>query len=145
MSVTLPDKWIRKAVSNAINNIVVDSVTIPCYDTYVTGEKKNAYVLMTTQTSLLENNTKCDDKWNSSILLDIFTKYLSAGNTGSRLFADNIADEVRRLTDNLVLDPDSDLRIIWQRGDFENDISSSTKNENVFRKLYRLEFMIQEA
>ena len=29
---SLPDKWIRKAISNKINNIVVDGVMIPCYD-----------------------------------------------------------------------------------------------------------------
>jgi len=142
MSKPLPDKWIRKAVFDQINNIVVDGVTIPCYDTNVTGEKKNAYVLMTTQISPSVNDNKCGIKWNSSLLLDIFTKYQSSGNTGSRLFADNIADEVRNLTQSLVLDPLSGLTIVWQRQDFEPDISSTTENEIVFRKLLRLEFMI---
>ena len=142
MSKTLPDKWIRKAVFDQINNIVVDGVTVPCYDYNLTGEKKSAYILLTTQISPSVNNTKCDIKWNSSILIDIVTRYSKSGNTGSRLLADNIGDEVRNLTSSLSLDPASGLTIVWQRQDFEPDLMLPTKNEIVFRKLLRLEFMI---
>lgn len=144
MDKSLPDKWIRKAIFDAINNTVVDSVTIPCYDSRVpNSENNNAYVLMSTQTSLQVKENKCEDFWSSSILLDIFTRYDSLGNTGSRLFADNIADAVRDLTKNLSLDVSSGLNIIFQTDNFENDIVSTTENENIFRKLLRIELVIR--
>lgn len=142
MSKTLPDKWLRQAVFNQINNIVVDGVTIPCYDYNVTGTPSNAYVLLTSQQSPSVNDNKCGIKWNSSILIDIVTKYQLSGNTGSRLLADNIADQVRSLTSNLILDVTSGLIIVWQRQDFEPDLNQETENEIIFRKLLRIECLI---
>ena len=51
----LANKWVRKAVYDAINNIVVDSNTIPCYDTRVTTNESSPYYnLLTTQTNIEE-------------------------------------------------------------------------------------------
>ena len=64
MDKALPDKWIRKAVSDAIDGIVVDSIAIPCYDTKVTldvnSDEPDHYVLMTTQTNEVEKANKCE-------------------------------------------------------------------------------------
>ncbi len=139
----LPDQYIRKAVYNAINNISVDGKTIPCYDYRVTGRtKKDYYTIISTQTNLVNKANKCEYSWNSSVLIDVFTRYNGSGNPGSRLFADNISDKVRELTDKLSLDVSSDLTIVWQRQSFPNDIVSITKNENVFRKFIRIDFYI---
>lgn len=139
----LPDQYIRKAVYNAINNISVDGKTIPCYDYRVTGRaKKDYYTIISTQTNLVNKANKCEYSWNSSVLIDVFTRYNGSGNPGSRLFADNILDKVRELTDKLSLDVSSDLTIVWQRQSFPNDIVSITKNENVFRKFMRIDFYI---
>lgn len=139
----LPDKWVRKAVYDAINDMVVDTITIPCYDTRVVANGgKNHYVLMTTQTNSVDKTTKCENSYNSSILLDIVTSYQSSGNTGSRLLADNILDKVRELTDNLTLDVASGLTILKQTQDFPNDLATITDTENVFRKFVRLELFI---
>lgn len=140
---TLPDKWIRKAVSSAINNIVVDSITIPCYDTRVTGGIKDNYTLMMGQSNEVDNNNKCSDMWESQILIEVYTSYDSTGNTGSRLLADNILDKVRELTDELVLDGASGLEIITQKQSFPNDLESTTTNQNVYRKFIRIEFLIE--
>ena len=149
MNKTLPDKWIRKAVYDAINDLSVTnpytstSITIPCYDSRVTinGEKSH-YILLTTQTNQVQQYTKCEDTWESSILIDVVTSFRGAGNPGSRLLADLIMDEVRRLTNSLTLDVSSGLTIIRQREDFPNDIVTVTQNENIFRKLYRIELTI---
>ena len=139
----LPDKWVRKAVYDAINNMVVDTIEIPCFDTRVVANGgANHYVLMTTQTNSVDKTTKCENSYESSILLDIVTSYDGAGNVGSRLLADNIADKVRELTDNLTLDVASGLTILKQTQDFPNDIATITDTENVFRKLIRLELFI---
>jgi hypothetical protein len=97
---------------------------------------------MTTQTSQVNQMTKCGDVWESSILIDIVTTYDGSGNTGSRLLADNILDAVRNATNNLVLDVASGLVIQKQIQDFPNDIVTVTENENIFRKLMRLELTI---
>lgn len=139
----LPDQYIRKAVYNAINNISVDGKTIPCYDYRVTGRtKKDYYTIISTQTNLVNKANKCEYSWNSSVLIDVFTRYNGSGNPGSRMFADNILDKVRELTDKLSLDVSSDLTIVWQRQSFPSDIVSITKNENVFRKFIRIDFYI---
>lgn len=143
MTLPLPDKWIRKAVSDQINNIVVDTFTIPCFDSRVTGNViPSHYVLMTTQTNSEDKRSKCGSRWQSSILLDIVTRYIATGNTGSRLLADNIANAVLALVNNLQLDVASGLNVIDQTIDFPPDISTVTENENVFRKLIRIELYI---
>ena len=139
----LPDKYIRKAIFNAVNNIVVDTLTIPAYDSRVSGNViPQHFILMTTQTSQVNQMTKCGDVWESSILIDIVTTYDGSGNTGSRLLADNILDAVRSATNNLVLDVASGLVVQKQIQDFPNDIVTITENENIFRKLMRIELTI---
>ena len=139
----LPDKYIRKAIFNAVNNIVVDTLTIPAYDSRVSGNViPQHFILMTTQTNQVNQMTKCGDVWESSILIDIVTTYDGSGNTGSRLLADNILDAVRSATNNLVLDVASGLVVQKQIQDFPNDIVTITENENIFRKLMRIELTI---
>ena len=74
-------------------------------------------------------------------MLDIVTRYESTGNTGSRLLADDITESVRNLLeDNLILE--GGLKVINQKLDFPNDLSSVTENENVYRKFIRIELSI---
>ena len=139
----LPDKYIRKAVFDAVNNLVVDTLTIPAYDSRVSGNViPQHFILMTTQTNQVNQMTKCGDVWESSILIDIVTTYYGSGNPGSRLLSDNILDAVRNATNNLVLDVASGLVVQKQIQDFPNDIVTITENENIFRKLMRLELTI---
>lgn len=142
MSLPLPDKWVRKAIFDALNGLVVDSLTINTYDSHTGVDSPNAYILMTTQTNNETGFSKCGSKYLSSILLDIVTRYEGAGNPGSRLLCDNIADSVRGLCDNLTLDVSSGVKIQTQTVSFPNDITTKTNMENVFRKLIRYEFLI---
>lgn len=140
---TLPDKWFRKAVFDAVNNIVVDGNTIPCYDSRVTGSNiPDHFILLSTQTNRVAKTTKCENSWESSLLVDIITSYNGQGNTGSRLLADNILDKVRELTNVLLLDGASGLTILRQTQDFPNDIVTVTPTQNIFRKLMRIEATI---
>ena len=143
MNKTLPDKWIRKAVYDAVNNIVVDTFTIPCFDGRVVGNIiPDHFILLTTQTTQTNQIIKSERSWESSILIDIVTTYKSSGNPGSRILADNILDAVRSATNNLVLDASCGLIIRNQTQDFPNDIITVSQNENVFRKLMRIELTI---
>ena len=139
----LPDKWIRQALHNTINNIIVDGETIPNYDYQVTGNNiPSFYTLVTTQNNLVLENTKCDNLWTHFALLEVYTSYFATTNPGSRLLADNITDAVLSLTDAIVLDPLSELQIILQNETLEPDIIIKTENQNVYRKFIRYEFLI---
>jgi hypothetical protein len=149
MDKNIPDKWVRKAIYTAINNMtVVDELTsqslqVPCFDSRVpTSNSKYYYVLLTTQTNRVDKSVKCGYRWESSILLDIVTIFNTTGNAGTRLFADNILDKARELTNDLVLDGLSGLTVVKQMQDFPNDIVSITPSQSVFRKLMRIEFLI---
>lgn len=141
---SLPNKWVKKAVYDVINNIVVDGKTIRCYDTNVTGNTKpNYYTLLTTQSNDVEKANKCEYFWDSDVLIDIVTIYPKSGNTGSTLFVSNITDEVRRLTDSLVLNASSGLEIINQTQSFANSRSLDTDNEIVFINSLRITMRIK--
>jgi len=140
---TLPDKYIRKAIYDVVNGIVVDGNTINCYDTRLTGVQKNNYIVLSTQSNEVDKSTKCGYDWQSSILIDIITRYKLSGNTGSRLLADNILDKVRELTDSLTLDVASGLEIVTQTQSFPSDLQSETNNELIYRKFIRIEFLIE--
>lgn len=143
MNKSLPDKWVRKAVFDAINDIVVDTLTIPCFDSEVPeGLEVDHYVLMTTQTNTVDKSNKCEYWYESSILLDVVTSYSGVGNPGSRLLADNIADAVRSATDVLTLDVASGLVVLRQTQSFPNDVVTKTSVENIFRKFIRIELTI---
>jgi hypothetical protein len=149
MDKILPDKWIRKAIYTAINNMtVMDELTnqplqVPCFDSRVpTENSKYYYVLMSTQTNRVDKSLKCGYRWESSILLDIVTIYNTTGNAGTRLLSDNILDKARNLTNNLVLDAVTGLKVVTQDQDFPNDIVSITPSQSVFRKLMRIELLI---
>ena len=150
MDKNLPDKWVRKAIFTAIDNLTVqnpytlESIQIPCFDTRVPPTNtSDFYVLMTTQTNEVDKNNKCEWFWESSILLDVVTYYESVGNFGDRQLADNILDEIRNLTNGLVLDVSSNLTVLRQTQNFPNDLSTTTQTEQVYRKFMRLELTIK--
>jgi len=147
MNKTLPDKWVRKAVYDAINDIVVSSFVIPCYDTHVSynaqQDEPQHYVLMTTQTNDVEKRNKCEWFYESSILLDIITSFSGAGNNGSRLLVDNITDACRNALVDLELDTSSGLEIVTETMNFPADITTDTGAETIFRKFIRLELTIK--
>tara|TARA_R110000796_G_scaffold251767_1_gene383927 strand:+ start:1128 stop:1562 length:435 start_codon:yes stop_codon:yes gene_type:complete len=140
---TLPNKWVRKAVFDAINNIEVDGKEIPCFDMRVpTTNKSNFYTLLTSQTNQEDKKNKCESLWESSILIDIVTIYNGVGNTGSRLAVDNITDAVRSSVQDLTLDSESGLQIMFQTVGGIDNLDTVTKSQNVYRILYRIELTI---
>lgn len=143
MTKPLANKWVRKAVYNAINNIIVDGNTIPCNVSKVTANGGSSfYTLLTTQTNVEENPTKCEGIWLSSILIDVVTIYSAAGNPANRSFCDDITQSVITETNNLTLDVSSGLRIHRQNIGSISNLDNETDTQNVFRNLIRLELYI---
>jgi hypothetical protein len=98
---------------------------------------------MTTQTNDVSKRNKCEWFWESSILLDIITSFSGAGNNGSRLLADNIADACRNALQDLMLDVGSGLEVVQETMNFPADISTDSGAEVIFRKFIRLELRIK--
>lgn len=131
-----PNKYIRKAIYTAINNMVVNGISIPCYDTRVKPtENPNFYVLMSTQTKSVDKANKCEYRWDCDIVLDIVTRYATAGNAGSRMLADDIEDKVRELTNNLVVPNFNNLNQTFVQ---ETQLDNINTTEIVYRNIVRL-------
>lgn len=142
MDKALPDKWVRKAVYDAVDGVIVDTNTINCYDSRVTASTETNYILLSTQSNEVNDANKCEYVWESQILIEVFTRASLSGNTGSRLLADNIADSVRNLTKDLKLDAASNLTIIRQKQSFPSDLVAETDSDIIYRKFIRIEFLI---
>jgi len=126
---------------DAINNLNVDGHVIPCYNRRVTGTTvKPHYVLVTDQAKRQKKYTKCGDKWDCSILLDIITTYPATGNTGSTLLAENIEEAI------INLEPTLNLSGSYTINDRELVSSDSLTvigtTTNVFRQLIRFNYFI---
>lgn len=132
-----PDKHIRKAIFTLLNGVVVLGKTINCYDARVTT--KNApsqYILFSGQTKDIDKATKCGYRWESSILIEIFTKVSSVGNSGSRVFLNDIEEACYQL-----LIPDLQIEnfiVLNKKFDFEAQFETITETEIINRSFIRL-------
>lgn len=135
-----PDKHIRKAIFDKINNIVVSGKIIPCYDSRAVNAPSN-YVLLTAQTKEVLKETKCDYEWETSTLIEIYTKVSSSGNTGSRVLLNDIEQAVYTL-----LNPKLTVQgftNITQNITFENSLETITDTEIIFRSFLRLNITLK--
>ena len=135
-----PDKHIRKAIFDKINNIVVSGKTIPCYDSRATNAPSN-YVLLTAQTKEVLKETKCDYEWETSTLIEIYTKVSSSGNTGSRVLLNDIEQAIYTLLlPKLTV---QGFTNITQNITFENSLETVTESEIIFRSFLRLNLTLK--
>ena len=135
-----PDKHIRKAIFDKINNIVVSGKIIPCHDSRATNAPSN-YVLLTAQTKEVLKETKCDYEWETSILIEIYTKVTSSGNTGSRVLLNDIEQAVYTLLNPKLTVPG--FTNITQNITFENSLETITDTEIIFRSFLRLNLTLK--
>lgn len=137
-----PDKWIRKAVFDATNNIVVNSKIIKTFDSRLTGNANlTEYILMTAQDKDVLKNTKCEYEWEASLLIEIYTRYSSAGNTGSRLLLNDIEQAVMD-----VLNPKltiTGFTNVTQNITYETSLETVTDTENIYRSFLRLNLILK--
>ena len=135
-----PDKHIRKAIFDKINNIVVSGKIIPCYDSRGTNAPSN-YVLLTSQTKEVLKETKCEYEWETSTLIEIYTKVSSSGNTGSRVLLNDIEERVMTLLlPKLTV---QGFTNITQNITFENSLETITDTEIIFRSFLRLNITLK--
>jgi hypothetical protein len=139
---TNPDKHIRKAVFDLTNNIVVSSKMIKCFDSRVSGNADlTEYVLLTAQTKEVDKSTKCDYYWETSLLIEIYTKTSSAGNSGSRVLLNDIEQAIYTLLNPKITV--TGFTNITQNITFETQLETVTDTENIFRSFLRLNLTLK--
>jgi hypothetical protein len=134
---TNPDKYIRKAVFDLVNGIVVNGKTINCFDTRVTGNAAaDQYILLTAQTKEVDKSTKCGYDWITSLLIEIYTKSSANGNSGSRVLVNDIEQAIYTLLSPkiTVLNYTNQTQNVT----FETQLETVTTTENIFRSFIRL-------
>jgi len=132
-----PDKYIRKAVYDLVSNIVVNDKIIPCFDSRMSGNADVMnYILMTAQTKNEDKATKCGNRWETSLLIEIYTKSSSAGNSGSRLLLNDIEQAVTDLLNPKIVI--AGFETLIQNITFEASLETVTDTENIFRSFLRL-------
>jgi len=138
MAVTVnPDKHIRKAVFDLVNNITVSAKTIKCFDSRVpTVSSLKEYVLLTSQTKNVLKPNKCAYQWETSLLIEIYTKNPSVGNPGSRVLLNDIEQAIYTLL--LPKVTISGFTNLIQNITFETQLETITTTENIFRSFLRL-------
>lgn len=138
-----PNKWLRKAFFDALNNIEVNGEQIPCYDERVSGKKiPKYYILLSTQSKSEDKISKCGSVWDCDILLDIVTTYDSTSNPGSKMFAEDIEEAVIKAQNNIVIDS----QFVINKRDLVSSDSVVTigTTTNAFRQLIRYSYRIIE-
>jgi len=143
MAVTVnPDKYIRKAVFDLTNNIVVNTKTIKCFDSRVTGNANlTEYILLTAQTKEVLKSTKCEYDWETSMLIEIYTKTSSSGNYGSRVLLNDIESAVMTLLNPKITV--AGFTNVTQNITYENQLETVTDTENIFRSFIRLNLTLK--
>ncbi|HUS89826.1 MAG TPA: hypothetical protein VMW91_10800 [Desulfosporosinus sp.] len=134
-----PDKWVRRAISDALDGTVVSGNTIPVFDMQATNFTGDHYILMTTQSDDVLFN-KCGDGWNHSIVLDIVTSFRK--NHGSRLLVDQIVEAIIPSLNSLTLHASSSMTINRVQLQFPGDFTDQTEKKIFHRKILRLELDI---
>jgi hypothetical protein len=139
MNKTLPNKYIRKAIIDALNGLEVNGYSIPVYDTRVPSmDTPNHYIIISTQVNNVLKQNICEDFWESNTTLDIVTSYSKPGNPGSRLLCNDITDEVLFLLDDFTMPVESDLKVLFQTISTPNELYLETESENIYRCLMQI-------
>ena len=125
-----PNKWVRKAIIEAING------EYPCFDMQVTGNTNPAqYVIISTQSKEINKVNKCNYNWISYTLLDIVTIYNGAGNVGSRLAVDNMQEFIENAVKNIEVE---NFEVVNRSFEFPDGLDNISPTQNVYRNFIRI-------
>jgi hypothetical protein len=132
-----PDKHIRKKIYDLVNNQVVAGVTLKVFDSRTTNANGlQEYILLTSQTKEVSKANKCEYRWETSLLIEIYTRSSSVGNPGSRVLLNDIEDGVYSVLQPQINIPNYITLI--QNVTFEAQLETPTSTENIFRSFIRL-------
>jgi len=131
-----PDKYIRKEIYDRIHNAEVDGIVVKCYDSRVTANDPEQYFLISTQLNQ-PNRTKCGRGWINSTEIQIIVR--RPKNEGTRVFLDNLVNEVLVELDEFSLPAITGFKVNLDDLTIDNEIVEETKSEIFYTKILRLE------
>lgn len=131
-----PDKYIRKAIHELLDGIVVSGKTIKCYDARVYGNQNvTDYIILANQTKNVDKANKCEYRYQGSILIEIYTR-----SSSSRVLLNDIEQAVSELlTPKISVE---NYEVIFQNINYLTQLESFTDTENIYRSLLTLELTL---
>lgn len=139
MNTLNPDKYIRKEIADRIHNTEVDGIMVKCYDSRVTSINPSEFFLISTQLNQ-PNRTKCGRGWINSTEIQVIVR--RGKNEGSRLFMDNLVNEVMIELDAFSLPVISGFTVSLDELSIDNEIVENTGSEIIYTKILRLQTTI---
>jgi hypothetical protein len=131
-----PDKYIRKAIYDLLNNIVVSGKTIKCFDSRVFGNQDvTDYIILANQTKNIDKATKCEYRWNGTIMIEIYTR-----SSSSRVLLNDIEQAVTDLLSPKITV--ENYEVIYQDISYLTQLESFTDTENIYRSFMTLELTL---
>lgn len=131
-----PDKYIRKAIYDLLNNIVVSGKTIKCFDARVFGNQDvSDYIILANQTKNIDKATKCEYRWNGTIMIEIYTR-----SSSSRVLLNDIEQAVTDLLSPKITV--ENYEVIYQDITYNTQLESFTDTENIYRSFMTLELTL---
>ena len=131
-----PDKYIRKAIYDLLNNIVVSGKTIKCFDSRVFGNQDvTDYIILANQTKNIDKATKCEYRWNGTIMIEIYTR-----SSSSRVLLNDIEQAVTDLLSPKITV--ENYEVIYQDISYLTQLESFTETENIYRSFMTLELTL---
>ena len=131
-----PDKYIRKAIYDLLNNIVVSGKTIKCFDSRVFGNQDvTDYIILANQTKNIDKDTKCEYRWNGTIMIEIYTR-----SSSSRVLLNDIEQAVTDLLSPKITV--ENYEVIYQDISYLTQLESFTDTENIYRSFMTLELTL---
>ena len=137
MNTVLPDKYVRKAIYDQINNMVVNTFTFPCFTERTGTNNPDTYVLLSTQLNL-EESTKCGNGWINDTEIQVIVRVMP--NQGAKDLIDDAVNEVLTLVDGMTLGGGLVLNSI--RKDVVFDFADKLGNKVVYRKIIKVQTYI---
>jgi hypothetical protein len=131
-----PDKYIRKAIYDLLNNIVVSGKTIKCFDARVFGNQDvSDYIILGNQTKNIDKANKCEYRWNGTVMIEIYTR-----SSSSRVLLNDIEQAVTDLLSPKITVDNYD--VIYQDINYVTQLESFTDTENIYRSFMTLELTL---
>lgn len=133
-----PDKWIRKGAIDVIGA----STPYRVYDMRVSGSNiPQAYIILSTQTKTQQNDSKCKDEWECTLLFDLVTRFTGTSNPGNREQVNDMEEYVIQQMNGFVADGFSLFRLELESS---TSLDNITDTQNVFRQLVRYRIQLNE-
>jgi hypothetical protein len=131
-----PDKEIRKYFFDTLTG-----EGLAVYDTRAGLDNENQYIILSTQSKVLEEGNKCGSNWNSTTNIEIVEYLPKDGNQGSRVWLNDTEEKITQAYKDVDY---FDNFAITTRGYNSTDLVTYGTNELIKRTIITINFKLYE-